>query len=57
MLKKLKSRKLWVTVLTGAAAVYAPELIPLLKILAPAYVVGQAAVDATAAMKGTTPES
>lgn len=51
-LDKLKSRKLWVTILTGIVGLVYPEAVPFLKILVPTYVAGQAAVDAATALKG-----
>jgi hypothetical protein len=49
VVSKLKSRKLWVTVGSFVAAHFFPELIPLIKFLAPAYVLGQGYVDGAAA--------
>lgn len=46
MKEKLKSRKLWITILGGVAAALFPPLIPVITILVPTYVGGQAVVDA-----------
>lgn len=49
---KLKSRKLWLTILAAVLGVVYPAALPILKILVPTYVVGQGVVDAAAALKG-----
>lgn len=51
MTDKLKSRKLWITILGAVLGVVYPPTIPLLKLLVPTYVGGQALVDAAAAFK------
>lgn len=52
MFDKLKSRKLWVSILAMVASYFYPPLIPLLKIIAPSYIIGQGAVDAATALSG-----
>jgi len=42
---KLKSRKLWVTILMTLFGAYSPNLIPILKVLGPAYLVAQRVAD------------
>lgn len=44
--EKLKSRKLWFSILSIIASAVYPPLIPVIKLLAPVYVGGQALVDA-----------
>ena len=51
MKEKLKSRKLWVTVCSVALGAFLPPLAPLLTILVPTYVGGQAVVDAVTALR------
>jgi hypothetical protein len=51
MKEKLKSRKLWVTIASILLGALFPASIPLLTILTPTYVGGQALVDAAAALK------
>jgi hypothetical protein len=45
--ERLKSRKLWVTILSPIVAAFAPQLLPLIKILAPAYLIGQGVADSS----------
>jgi len=49
--RKLLSRKLWVTILGTLLGAFKPELIPILKILIPSYVVAQGAVDVATNIK------
>ena len=51
MIEKLKSRKLWITILGILAGVLYPPAIPLLTILAPTYVGAQGIVDAAEKLK------
>jgi len=44
-MRKWNSRKLIFAILTPLLGAWQPELIPLLKILAPAYLIGQSVVD------------
>lgn len=50
-MEKLKSRKLWMTIGAVALGLFYPPAVPLLTILAPTYVGGQAVVDAITALK------
>lgn len=49
--EKLKSRKLWITILGTILAAWKPELIPLLKFLVPSYVIGQGIADSAVSSK------
>lgn len=51
MKEKLKSRKLWITVIGILVGVLYPPALPLIKILAPTYVGAQAIVDAAEKLK------
>lgn len=51
MMEKLKSRKLWITILGAILGVVYPPAIPLLKLIVPTYIAGQSVVDAAAAIK------
>jgi hypothetical protein len=51
---KWLSRKLLAAIATPVAATFFPELLPLLKVLAPAYIIGQGAVDIAAALVAKT---
>lgn len=57
-MKKSKwfSRKLLAAVGTTIVGAFCPELLPLLKILAPTYIVAQGIVDAAASMKSAPGE-
>jgi hypothetical protein len=50
---KLKSRKLWITVLSALLGIFYPAAIPFLKILVPTYLGAQGLVDVTQAIGGT----
>ncbi len=50
LFKKFISRKLLVTILAPLAIAKWPFLLPLLTVLAPSYVIGQAGVDAVKAV-------
>jgi len=54
MKEKLKSRKLWITVLSCLVGVFYPAALPLLKVLTPSYLVAQGAVDAALALRAKT---
>lgn len=49
---KLKSRKLWITVLATLLSVFYPAAIPILKVIVPTYLGAQGLADAAAALKG-----
>jgi len=49
---KLKSRKLWITVLATLLGTFYPAAIPFLKIIVPTYLASQGIVDAAAAVGG-----
>jgi len=50
-MEKLKSRKLWMTVLGTVLGIFYPPILPFLKIAVPAYLGAQGAADAMAAFK------
>jgi hypothetical protein len=49
---KLKSRKLWITVLATLLGAFYPAALPLLKVLVPTYLGAQGLADAAAAFNG-----
>lgn len=49
-MNKLKSRKLWVTILATLLGAVYPDILPLLKIVAPAYLVAEGGADFAGAL-------